>query len=207
MTRMYWDKHGIEGISIRIGSASERPTEFRHLSTRLGHDDLVQLLMCCIEGPEVGYLAVWGVSNNTRSYYDTSAVERIGWSGAGQHRPETSKPSAQRPGEQERGKRLSREERERASFLRQCLGLEVGVRRSVAQIGEQLPAHDRKNARMGELVSKIASSFVAEGLAELAPGPRGGAGWSLTQKGKDLIDRADVAVSVQDASMMGSRNP
>jgi hypothetical protein len=60
---------------------------------------------------------------------------------------------------------------------------------------------------MGELVSKIASSFVAEGLAELAPGPRGGAGWSLTQKGKDLIDRADVAVSVQDASMMGSRNP
>jgi hypothetical protein len=56
-------------------------------------------------------------------------------------------------------------------------------------------------------VSKIASSFVAEGLAEVAPGPRGGAGWSLTQKGKDLIDRADVAVSVQDASMMGSRNP
>jgi hypothetical protein len=46
-------------------------------------------------------------------------------------------------------------------------GVEVGVRRSVAQIGEQLPAHDRKNARMGELVSKIASSFVAEGLAEL----------------------------------------
>jgi hypothetical protein len=126
MTRMYWDKHGIEGISIRIGSASERPTEFRHLSTRLGHDDLVQLLMCCIEGPEVGYLAVWGVSNNTRSYYDTSAVERIGWSGAGQHRPETSKPSAQRPGEQERGKRLSREERERASFLRRCLGRRGG---------------------------------------------------------------------------------
>jgi hypothetical protein len=86
-------------------------------------------------------------------------------------------------------------------------GVEVGVRRSVAQIGEQLPAHDRKNGRTGELVSKIASSFVAEGLAELAPGPRGGAGWSLTQKGKDLIDRADVAVSVQDASMMGSRNP
>src|SRR4051812_13623084 len=72
MTRMYWDNHGIEGVSIRIGSALERPTEFRHLSTWLGHDDLVQLLMCCIKAPEVGYLAVWGVSNNTRSYYDIS---------------------------------------------------------------------------------------------------------------------------------------
>jgi uronate dehydrogenase len=80
MTRMYWDKHGIEGISLRIGSALERPTEFRHLSTWLGHDDLVQLMMCCIEAPNVGYVDVWGVSNNTRSYWDNSAAaERIGY--------------------------------------------------------------------------------------------------------------------------------
>jgi hypothetical protein len=72
-----------------------------------------------------------------------------------------------------RRKRLSREERERASSLRQCLSVEGSVRKSAAQIGEQLPAYDRKNGRTGELVSKIASRFVAEGLAELAPGPRG----------------------------------
>ena len=76
--------------------------------------------------------------------------------------------------------------------MRQYLGVEVGVRRSAAQIGEQLPAHDRKDGRTGELVSKITSRFVAEGLVELAPGPRGGAGWSLTKKGKALIDRASV---------------
>ena len=107
---------------------------------------------------------------------------------------------AQRPREQERRKRLSREERERASSLRQCLGVEVGVRRSAAQIGEQLPAYDRKNGRTGELVSKITSRFVAEGLAELAPGPRGGAGWSLTTKGKALIDRASVTESFEDSA-------
>jgi uronate dehydrogenase len=61
MTRMYWDKHGIEGISIRIGSAIERPTEFRHLSTWLGYDDLTQLIMRCITTSDVGYLVVWGV--------------------------------------------------------------------------------------------------------------------------------------------------
>jgi uronate dehydrogenase len=80
MTRMYWDKHGIEGISIRIGSTLERPTEFRHLSTWLGYEDVTQLMMCCIEAREVGYLAVWGVSNNTRSYWDNSAAaERLGY--------------------------------------------------------------------------------------------------------------------------------
>jgi uronate dehydrogenase len=80
MARMYWDKHGIEGISVRIGSTLERPSEFRHLSTWLGHEDLVQLLMCCIEAPKVGYVAVWGVSANTRSYWNNSAAaERIGY--------------------------------------------------------------------------------------------------------------------------------
>ena len=79
MTRMYWDKHGIEGISVRIGSTLERPTEFRHLSTWLGYEDATQLMMRCIEAREVGYVAVWGVSNNTRSYWDNSVAERIGY--------------------------------------------------------------------------------------------------------------------------------
>lgn len=79
MARMYWDKHGIEGICVRIGTAIERPTEFRHLSTWLGNDDLVQLVMRCIEAPRVAYLAVWGVSNNTRSYWDQTGAERLGY--------------------------------------------------------------------------------------------------------------------------------
>jgi uronate dehydrogenase len=79
MARMYWDKHGIEGISLRIGSALEKPTQFRHLSTWLGHDDLVRLIMCCIEAPRIGYMAVWGVSDNTRSYWDQTGSERLGY--------------------------------------------------------------------------------------------------------------------------------
>jgi uronate dehydrogenase len=79
MARMYWDKHAIEGISLRIGSALERPTEFRHLSTWLGHEDLTQLIVRCIEAPEIGYLAVWGVSNNARSYWDNAGAERLGY--------------------------------------------------------------------------------------------------------------------------------
>ena len=73
MARMYWDKHGIEGISVRIGTAMGRPPEnFRQLSTWFGTDDLVDLMMRCIETPDVGYTAVWGVSDNTRSYWDNT---------------------------------------------------------------------------------------------------------------------------------------
>ena len=48
--RMYWDKHGIEGVSLRIGTTMGRPPEnFRQLSTWMGTDDLVQLIMRSIE--------------------------------------------------------------------------------------------------------------------------------------------------------------
>jgi uronate dehydrogenase len=81
MARMYWDKHGIEGISVRIGTAMGKPPEnFRHLSTWFGNEDLVQLMTQCITVPDVGYIAVWGVSNNTRGYWDnTAAAERLGF--------------------------------------------------------------------------------------------------------------------------------
>jgi uronate dehydrogenase len=79
MARLYWDKHGIETVCVRIGSMLERPTEARHLSTWLGHDDAVHLMMCCIEAPATGFLVVWGVSNNTRSYWRQDGAERLGY--------------------------------------------------------------------------------------------------------------------------------
>jgi uronate dehydrogenase len=79
MARMYWDKHGIEGIALRIGSCEKEPANFRHLSTWLGHADTVRLVMACIQAPAVGYVAVWGVSDNDRSYWTPNAADRIGY--------------------------------------------------------------------------------------------------------------------------------
>jgi len=79
MARMYWDKHGIEGISLRIGSCEPRPANFRHLSTWLGHEDAVDLFTGCITTPRVGYRAAWGVSANTRSYWTPTATEELGY--------------------------------------------------------------------------------------------------------------------------------
>lgn len=79
MARMYWDKHGIESVCVRIGSALPRPTEFRHLSTWFGLDDLLQFTLRCIETPEVGYVVAWGVSANTRSYWSPTSCEALGF--------------------------------------------------------------------------------------------------------------------------------
>jgi uronate dehydrogenase len=79
MARLYWDKHGIEGISLRIGSCEKEPANFRHLSTWLSHEDTVQLVLRCIRAPKVGYLAVWGISNNTRSYWTPNGCAPLGY--------------------------------------------------------------------------------------------------------------------------------
>ena len=80
MARMYWDKHGIEGISIRIGTSMGKPPEnFRMLSTWLGSEDLTHLIMQCITVPDIGYMAVWACSNNDRAYWDNTGAEKLGY--------------------------------------------------------------------------------------------------------------------------------
>lgn len=79
MGRLYWEKHGIETVSVRIGSALPRPTEFRHLSTWFGLDDLLQFCLRCIEAGPVGYVTAWGVSANTRAYWTPVDCAAIGY--------------------------------------------------------------------------------------------------------------------------------
>jgi uronate dehydrogenase len=79
LARLYWDKHGIESVCVRIGSALERPTELRHLSTWFGLEDMMQFIQCCLRTPDVGFLTAWGVSNNTRSYWTPTGCARLGY--------------------------------------------------------------------------------------------------------------------------------
>ncbi|MGF6602127.1 uronate dehydrogenase [Paraburkholderia sp. GAS448] len=79
LARMYWDKHGIETICVRIGSCIERPTEPRHLSTWFGHGDLLHFIDRCIEATDVGFMVVWGVSANKRSWWDNRGAKRLAY--------------------------------------------------------------------------------------------------------------------------------
>lgn len=79
MGHLYFDKFGIETVSLRIGSAIERPTEQRHLSTWIGYDDLEDLVWRAATVKGVGCLTVWGVSANTRSWWDNTEANILGY--------------------------------------------------------------------------------------------------------------------------------
>jgi uronate dehydrogenase len=80
LARLYWDKHGIETLSVRIGSCLAKPTEFRHLSTWFGHEDFFHMMEQAIQVPDIGFLVVWGVSANTRSYWNNDeGASKLGY--------------------------------------------------------------------------------------------------------------------------------
>jgi uronate dehydrogenase len=79
MGRLYWDKHGVESVLVRIGSCFPEPVEARMLATWLSYADLVRLMRRCVEAEKVGCAVIWGASNNARSFWGKDAREKLGW--------------------------------------------------------------------------------------------------------------------------------
>jgi uronate dehydrogenase len=84
MGRLYWDKHGVESVFLRIGSCFKVPVDARMLATWLSFGDLTRLVECSAlagtTGP-AGCIVIWGVSNNRRmSWWRNDARAIIGWS-------------------------------------------------------------------------------------------------------------------------------
>src|SRR4051794_14148735 len=66
MGRMYWFKHGVENVNIRIGSAFPEPVNARMLATWMSYADLSRLMERSVLTPKVGHAVIWGTSNNAR---------------------------------------------------------------------------------------------------------------------------------------------
>ena len=79
LSRFYYDRYGIETVCLRIGSSFPRPKDRRMLSTYLSYDDLVELVHCALFAPEVGHTIVFGVSNNSRRWWDNSRAVHLGF--------------------------------------------------------------------------------------------------------------------------------
>ncbi|HJV40333.1 NAD(P)-dependent oxidoreductase, partial [Caulobacter sp.] len=79
MGRMYADKFGLQVLSLRIGAYRERPSDLRQLAVWISPRDMVELVRCGIEAPDFGYATVYGVSANTRAFWDNSAVAFLGY--------------------------------------------------------------------------------------------------------------------------------
>ncbi len=79
MGRMYWDKHGVENVNLRIGSCTPEPRDARMLSTWLSYGDLLRLAERCILAGRTGHAVIWGASANPSGWWAADHRARIGW--------------------------------------------------------------------------------------------------------------------------------
>jgi uronate dehydrogenase len=77
--RLYWDKHGVENVNLRIGSCCPEPVNRRMLSTWLSHADLVGLCERCVLAGRVGHAVIWAASDNPDTYWGADHRDRIAW--------------------------------------------------------------------------------------------------------------------------------
>jgi len=79
LARLYWEKHAVESVMIRIGSVLPEVPDERMLSTWISHDDFVRLIQSCADAESVDCSIIWGASDNSRSFWRHDARDRIGW--------------------------------------------------------------------------------------------------------------------------------
>lgn len=79
MGRMYWFKHGVENVNVRIGSSFPEPVDARMLSTWLSYDDLTRLCVAATLAPATESCVIWGASANARTYWGADARGKLGW--------------------------------------------------------------------------------------------------------------------------------
>ena len=79
MGRMYWFKHGVENVNVRIGSSFPEPVDARMLSTWLSYADLTRLCVRATLAEATESCVIWGASANSRTYWRGDARGKIGW--------------------------------------------------------------------------------------------------------------------------------
>jgi len=77
--RYYWDKYGIESAAVRIGSCFPEPKDHRMLATWLSEDDMTSLIRCVFTAPRLGYVTVFGASDNEEQWWDNRCAGFLGW--------------------------------------------------------------------------------------------------------------------------------
>ncbi|GAB4563133.1 MAG: NAD(P)-dependent oxidoreductase [Rhizobacter sp.] len=79
LAQFYFDRYGIETVSLRIGSSFPEPKDRRMLATWMSYDDLERLVMASLTAPVVGHSVIYGMSDNTTTWWDNTAARHIGY--------------------------------------------------------------------------------------------------------------------------------
>ena len=79
LLHLFADRHDIDAVACRIGSFLEEPTTVRALSTWLSHGDGVRMVEAALTAPAPGYAVLYGISANTRAWWDLEPGRRLGY--------------------------------------------------------------------------------------------------------------------------------
>ncbi|MDP9917602.1 uronate dehydrogenase [Variovorax boronicumulans] len=79
MAQFYFDRWGIETVSIRIGSSFPEPLNRRMMSTWLSYRDLTTLIEKSLFTPDVKHTVVYGMSANRDLWWDNAAAAHLGF--------------------------------------------------------------------------------------------------------------------------------
>lgn len=77
LAALYADKHGITTVSLRIGSCYAEPRTVRMLATWLSPADCARLVHAAIGAELSGHHVVYGISANTRGWWDLEPGHRL----------------------------------------------------------------------------------------------------------------------------------
>ncbi|MGR8011256.1 NAD-dependent epimerase/dehydratase family protein [Streptomyces hypolithicus] len=79
LAQLYWDRHGVESVSVRIGACLMEPSTVRMLSVWLSPGDCARLFHAALTAEDVGHTVVYGSSANTRLWWDLTSARAIGY--------------------------------------------------------------------------------------------------------------------------------
>ncbi|MGI9475466.1 MAG: NAD-dependent epimerase/dehydratase family protein [Hyphomicrobiaceae bacterium] len=79
LAQYYWDKYGLESVSVRIGSCFPKPLDRRMLTTWLSYPDMTHLIERCLIAPRVAHTVIYGVSDNDMKLWDNHMAAHIGF--------------------------------------------------------------------------------------------------------------------------------
>ena len=79
LAQFYFDRYGLETVSLRIGSSFAEPKDRRMLATWLSYDDLERLVVSSLTAPVVGHTVIYGASDNSTSWWDNTPARHIGY--------------------------------------------------------------------------------------------------------------------------------
>jgi uronate dehydrogenase len=79
LAQFYFDRHGVETVSLRIGSSFPEPKDRRMLATFLSYDDLERLVIASLTAPAVGHTVIYGMSDNRLTWWDNTSARHVGY--------------------------------------------------------------------------------------------------------------------------------